>query len=191
MNFRFYFTFKWIPGLREKKRERAQVVRPAKLRHHSLIPHHYPAKLRHKHPSSIPHLSPPLPYHRSTNTQDPQLWLPAMHRRVQVKLRSWQSTAGCAPTSPPSRSEPCISFSSSPPKTDLVLDPPKTDLVANTENRHRRWRPISLSFNLSIFLSLIFDFFVVVVVVVVWVVVVWWFLCCVVVGFMWIVVDFL
>ena len=41
-------------------------------------------------------------------------------------------------TSPPSRSEPCISFSSSPPKTDLVLDPPKNNLVAVAEDRRHR-----------------------------------------------------
>ena len=64
--------------------------RPAKLwhKHPSPIPHHLPAKLQHKHPSLIPYLSPPLPHHRSTNTQDPPLRSPAMHRQVRVELRS-------------------------------------------------------------------------------------------------------
>ena len=96
--------------------------RPAKLwhKHPSSIPHHLPAKLQHKHPSLIPYLSPPLPHHRSTNTQDPPLRSLAMHRQVRVELRSWQPTVCRAPTLPPSRSEPCILFSSSPPKTNLV-----------------------------------------------------------------------
>ena len=55
--------------------------RPTKLwhKHPSLIPHHLLAKLQHKHPSPIPYLSPPLPHHRSTNTQDPPLRSLAMH----------------------------------------------------------------------------------------------------------------
>ena len=143
MDFSFYFTFKWIPGLgdeeRERERKRARrkstggspklrhqspilYHRPAKLwhKHPSPIPHHLPAKLQHKHPSLIPYLSPPLPHHRSTNTQDPPLRSLAMHRQVWVELRSWQPTVCHAPTLPPSRSEPCILFSSSPPKTNLV-----------------------------------------------------------------------
>ena len=54
----------------------------------------------HKH-HRLEDLSPPLPHHRSTNTQDPPLRSPAMHRQVQVELQSWQPTTGCAPPGSP------------------------------------------------------------------------------------------
>ena len=43
-----------------------------------------------------------------------------MYQRVQDELWSWQPIVGRAPMLPSSRSEPCILFSSSPPKTNLV-----------------------------------------------------------------------
>ena len=68
-------------------------------------------------PITNPSSQPTLPHHQSTNTQDPP-------------LRS-----------------PCISFSSSPLKTDLILDPPKIDLVVAAEDR-------SLFPDLSLFSSI-------------------------------------
>ena len=46
-------------------------------------------------------LNPSLPHHRSTNTEDPPLWLLTMHQWVQVELWSWQLTACHAPPSSP------------------------------------------------------------------------------------------
>ena len=147
----------------------------------SLITNHQPSSI---HPTLVtdppfPHHQspaityPPLPHHRSTPPSAsihehprPTSSITSHASTRQVELRSWQPTTGHA-----------------------LSSPPKTNLVVVAEDRRRLWRPVSLSLNLSIFLSLISDFFVVVMVV--WVVVFQWFLCCVVVGFVWIVVDFL
>ena len=143
MDFSFYFTFKWITGLRDEERERererergreqeerTQVVRPAKLRHPSLISdplspilHHRPAKLWHKHPSSIPHHRPDKLWHKHPSP------IPN-HRPAKLRHKH--------PSPIPHLSPPSLITDPQTPKTHL------SDCLASRSRRHHP-RPILFS----------------------------------------------
>ena len=79
-------------------------------------------------PSIKQRSTPPFPHHRSTNTQDPPLRSLTMHRRVQVELRSWQSTVGRAPPG-------------SPMHWPIWPPPPITDLANPDHQPHSTSKP--------------------------------------------------
>ena len=73
---------------REKESEREPpTVRERKAGHLNLRSTAPPSRLCLSPPIKQ-RSTPPLPHHRSTNTQDPPLWSSAMHRWVQVELWS-------------------------------------------------------------------------------------------------------